>query len=70
MGTDLSKDAYFAINEDGSEYDDDVGGPAYAAGRDGVDLDPLSADQDLAVRQAAQRLFDQIQQATASEQAR
>ena len=70
VGTDLSKDAYFAINEDGSEYDDDVGGPAYAAGRDGVDLDPLSADQDLAVRQAAQRLFDQIQQATASEQAR
>ncbi len=70
VGTDLSKDAYFAINEDGSEYDDDVGGPAYAAGRDGVDLDPLSADQDLAVRQAAQRLFDQIQQATAFEQAR
>ena len=38
VGTDLTKDAHYAINEDGSEYDDDVGGPAYAAGRDGVDL--------------------------------
>jgi TPR repeat protein len=42
VGTDLSKDAHYAINEDGSEYDDDVGGPAYAAGRDGVDLESIS----------------------------
>ena len=44
VGTDLSKDDHYAINEDGSEYDDDVGGPAYAAGRDGVDLESLSAE--------------------------
>ena len=50
VGTDLSKDEHYAINEDGSEYDDDVGGPAYAAGRDGVALDPLSAEQDAAAK--------------------
>jgi hypothetical protein len=67
VGTDLSKDAHYAINEDGSEYDDDVGGPAYAAGRDGVDLDLLSDEQDAAARQAAQGLFEQIQRAAAVE---
>lgn len=65
VGTDLSKDEHYAINEDGSEYDDDVGGPAYAAGRDGVDLDPLSAEQDAAARDAARDLFEQIQRAAA-----
>lgn len=61
VGTDLSKDAHYAISEDGSLYDDDVGGPVYVAGRDGVNLNPLSADQDAAARQAAQDLFEQIQ---------
>lgn len=63
VGTDLTKDAHYAINEDGSEYNDDVGGPAYVAGRDGIDLDPLSAEQDAAARVAAQDLFEQIQRA-------
>lgn len=67
VGTDLSKDAYYAVNEDGSEYDDDVGGPAYAAGRDGIDLAPISAEQDAAAKQAAQGLFEQIQRAAAVE---
>jgi len=67
VGTDPSKGAYYAINEDGSEYDDDVGGPVYVVGRNGVDLDFLSAEQDAAARQAAQDLFEQIQQATAVE---
>lgn len=66
VGTDLSKDDHYAINEDGSEYDDDVGGPAYAAGRDGVDLDPLSAEEDAASKKAAQNLFEQIQRSAAS----
>lgn len=63
VGTDLTKDAHYAINEDGSEYDDDVGGPAYVAGRDGINLDPLSAERDAAARDAAQDLFEQIQRA-------
>ncbi|MBL0419794.1 hypothetical protein JI739_05470 [Ramlibacter sp. AW1] len=70
VGTDLSKDAHYAINEDGSEYDDDVGGAAYVAGRDGVDLDPLSAEQDAAAKKAAQDLFERIQQAAAAEPGR
>ena len=51
----------YAINEDGSDYDDDVGGPAYVAGRDGVDLEPLAPAQDAAARLAAQKLFEQIE---------
>lgn len=70
VGTDLTKNAHYAINEDGSEYDDDVGGPAYVAGRDGVDLDPLSAEQDAAAREAAQDLFEQIQQTAAAKPGR
>lgn len=61
FGTDLTKDAHYAINEDGSEYDDDVGGPAYVAGRDGIDLEPLSSEQDATARLGAQDLFEQIQ---------
>jgi hypothetical protein len=53
---------HYAINEDGSDYDDDVGGPAYVAGRDGVDLEPLDPAQDATARLAAQKLFEQIEQ--------
>ena len=62
VGTDLTQDAHYAINEDGSDYDDDVGGPAYVAGRDGVDLEPLDPAQDATARLAAQKLFEQIEQ--------
>ena len=62
VGTDLTQDAHYAINEDGSDYDDDVGGPAYVAGRDGIDLEPLAPAQDAAARLAAQKLFEQIEQ--------
>jgi len=62
VGTDLTQDAHYAINEDGSDYDDDVGGSAYVAGRDGVDLEPLAPAQDAAARLAAQKLFEQIEQ--------
>ena len=60
VGTDLTRDAHYAINEDGWDYDDDVGGPAYVAGRDGVDLEPLAPAQDTAARRAAQKQFAQI----------
>jgi TPR repeat protein len=61
VGTDLTKDAHRAINEDSSDYDDDVGGPAYVAGHDGVSLDRLSTQQDAAARLAAQEAFRQMQ---------
>lgn len=67
VGNDLSEDAHYAIHEDGSDYDDEVGGPAYVEGRDSVNLDPLDPEQNTAAKSAAQDLFDQIQQAAAAE---
>lgn len=64
VGTDLTRDTYYAVNEDGSDYDDDVGGPAYAAGGSGVDLKPLGTEQDANARLAAQKLFEQIERTT------
>ena len=61
LGTDLAKDEYRAINEDGSDYDDDVGGPAYVGGRGGVELESIDADQDAAARQAAALLHQTIE---------
>lgn len=60
LGTDLSEDEYEAINEDGSPYDDDVGGPAYASGRDGIELAPLGEGQDAAARRLAAELHNAI----------
>jgi len=57
FGTDLMQDEYYAINEDGTPYDDDVGGPAFVGGRDGVELDPLNAERDAAARRAAEQRF-------------
>lgn len=57
LGTDLMRDEYYAINEDGTPYDDDVGGPAFVDGRDGVKLDPLDAERDAAARSAAEQRF-------------
>ena len=57
LGTDLMRDEYYAINEDGTPYDDDVGGPAFVDGRDGVKLDPLDAEKDAAARIAAEQRF-------------
>lgn len=61
LGTDLAEDEYRAINEYGSDYDDDVGGPAYVGGRGGVELEPIDADQDAAARQAAASLYQAIE---------
>jgi len=61
LGTDLAKDEYRAINEDGSDYDDDVGGPAYVGGRGGLELEPIDADQDATARQAAASLHQTIE---------
>ncbi len=60
MDVDLTMDAHYAIDEDGSPYDDDVGGTVYVDGRDGVVIDPISAEQDAAARHAAQELFERI----------
>jgi hypothetical protein len=61
LGSDLAQDAQYAINEDGSPYDEDVGGPAFVGGHEGVSLESLSAVQDVAAKQAAQGLYARIQ---------
>jgi TPR repeat protein len=61
LGSDLTKDEHYAINEDGSDYDDDVGGPVYVDGRDGVDLKALGIEEDATARKAAKDLFALIQ---------
>lgn len=61
LDTDLTRDDYYAIHEDGSHYDDDVGGPMYVDGRDGIKLPKLSVDQDAFAREAAKELFEKMQ---------
>ncbi len=61
LGTDLSKDEYRAINEDGSDYDDDVGGPAYVGGQGGVELEPINADLEAIARRDAVTLYQTIE---------
>lgn len=60
MDVDLTMDEHYAIDEDGSPYDDDIGGTVYVGGRDGVVIDPISAEQDAAARDAAQKLLGRI----------
>lgn len=57
LGDNLSRDRFEAINEDGTPYDDDIGGPAYVGGDEGINLDPLVSDADAAARQKAAELF-------------
>lgn len=61
LGTDLTKDNFYAIHEDGSDYDDDVGVPMYVDGREGVRLESLGQEDDVKARKKAQELFEAIQ---------
>ena len=61
LGTDLTKDDYHAIHENGSRYDDDVGGPIFVDGQEGIKLASLNKDQDSVARQKARVLFEKIQ---------
>lgn len=60
VGTDLTKGQYHAIHEDGSPYDDDIGGNLFVDGRDGVSLRPIGAEQDASARRAAQEIFERM----------
>ena len=63
LGTDLTRDNYRAIHEDGSSYDDDVGGPMFADGEDGVLL-PVADEQTKArANTSAQAFFRALQRA-------
>lgn len=64
LGTDLTKSNMRAYHDgglrDGKEYDDDVGGPLYASGDEGVDLVPLDATADLRAKEAARDLLARL----------
>ena len=56
LGKDLTEGDYRAIHENGSSYDDDVGGPMFVDGMDGVKLPTV----DESVRQEAQLLAQSL----------
>lgn len=64
LGTDFTKSSLRAYHEggdhDGQAYDDDVGGPLYVAGDEGVDLTPLEPKQDQQAQELAQVFFEKI----------
>lgn len=56
LGTDLTADDYWVVNEDGSEYDDAVGGPGFPMGADRISLPDLDEAQDAEARRLASLL--------------
>lgn len=62
LGDDLSQNRHVAINEDGTQYDDDVGGPAYVGGFDGIELAPLAAEENARAEEEAAKLFAEIEE--------
>ena len=60
LGKDLTKDNYYAIHEDGSDYDDDIGGALYGVGVDGIDLDKLDVQSDELAKSAANEIFKRL----------
>ena len=62
LGQDLSQDRHEAINEDGSPYDDDIGGPAYVGGFDGIELAPLTDEENTRANEEAAQLFAAIEE--------
>jgi len=60
LGTDLTKDDHRAINEDGSDYDDDVGGHAYVGGSDGVRLPSVPTDVQATAKREAVNLYNAL----------
>lgn len=60
LGKDLTQDRYHAFHENGSSYDDDVGGPMYVDGIDGISLDPLYKEQDTLAKLAAEAIFKKL----------
>lgn len=60
VGDDLTRDRHIGINEDGTQYDDDIGGPMYVGGEDGIHLPPLDEYDDISARLGASELHTKI----------
>lgn len=62
LGGDLSQDRHEAANEDGTPYDDDIGGPGYVTGDDGIKLEPLAIEENSRAKEEAAQLFAVIEE--------
>jgi len=60
LGTDLTQDDYQLVNEDGSDYDDEVGGPGFPVGVEGVDLPVLDKQQEARALGEAQAMVSRL----------
>ncbi|RMR62259.1 hypothetical protein [Pseudomonas cichorii] len=64
LGRDVTESNLRAYHDgglyDGQEYDDDYGGSLYVDGDEGLDVAPLTPDQDALARHTASALFDQM----------
>lgn len=61
LGTDFTRDHHVAINDDGSPYDFDIGGPCHVGGTDAIELSALDAKNDAIARRLANELFDRME---------
>jgi len=57
---DLTVDRYYGMHDDGSNYDDDVGGTLHVGGDGGVELPLLELAQDILARSDAENLFNRM----------
>lgn len=64
LGTDLTRDDYQAIHENGELYEDDIGGPMHIVGSPGFSLTPLSQTDDGTAQTLAKELHSVIMQNT------
>ena len=60
LGTDLTQDDYHLVNEDGSDYDDELGGPGFPVGVEGVDLPALDKHQEARALSEAHAMVDRL----------
>lgn len=61
LENDLTEDRHYAIHENGSSYDDDVGGPMFVDGTDGIELELLEGNQDELAKLAAKSLYNRLE---------
>lgn len=57
LGHDLAQDHYELVHENDDRYDDDLGGPGYVVGDDGIHLDLLNSSANAAALAEAERLM-------------
>ena len=57
LGHDLAQDHYDLVHENGDRYDDDLGGPGYVVGDDGIELEPLEPSASAAALAEAEQLM-------------